>query len=207
MVELVEHQIGTVPENVRDVVDLVAVAEPIDLRCLAELVEPLALEETHERVLIRTTDAADAVYVGHPMYAEVRLNQCGPLRLRRIRGIVAAAMSEAAGAANCVRRGLLWLESDLAPDPRVLAAAASSLRDFKMAERLSRAAADAGDASMVLGSRSRSSTHMRSAVFLPTPGIAVSRARSLRWMAPTRSPGLAPRTFDSPVRRKPPVSK
>lgn len=145
LVELVEHQIGTVPENVRDVVDLVAVAEPIDLRCLAELVEPLALEETHERVLIRTTDAADAVYVGHPMYAEVQLNQCGPLRLRRLRGIVAAAMSEAAGAANCVRRGLLWLESDLAPDPRVLAAAASSLRDFKMAERLSRAAADAGD--------------------------------------------------------------
>jgi hypothetical protein len=147
LVELVEHQIGTVPEKVRDVVDLVAVAEPIDLRCLAELVEPLALEEAQQRELIRTTDAADAVYVGHPMYARcgsTSAARCGcgacgaswrrPCRSLPVRPI---AFGGASSGWNPTSR-----------DPRVLAAAASaasSLQDFELAERLSRAAADAGD--------------------------------------------------------------
>lgn len=149
LIDLVEHQIGAVPEMVRDVVDLVAVAEPIDHACLTALVDPLALEEAQQRELIRTADTGDAVYVGHPLYAEVRLEQCGAIRLRRLRGVVAKAMKDAAGEANSVRRGLLWLESDLPPDPTVLAAAASaasSLLEFGLAERLSRAATDAGAA-------------------------------------------------------------
>lgn len=147
LIDLVEHQIGAVPETVRDVVDLVAVAEPIDRGCLAALVDPLALEEAQQRELIRTSDASDAVYVGHPLYAEVRLEQCGAIRLRRLRGVVAEAMKDVSGAANSVRRGVLWLESDLPPDATVLssaAGAASSLLEFGLAERLSRAAAEAG---------------------------------------------------------------
>jgi DNA-binding NarL/FixJ family response regulator len=145
LVEVVEHQIGTIPDQVRDVVDVVAVAEPVRWDCLTTLVDRLALEDAEQRELIRTS--GDEVYVGHPMYAEVRLNQCGPLRLRRLRGLVAAAMTGAAEPANVVRRGLLWLESDLPPDPRVLAAAASaasSLLDFDLAARLSRAADESG---------------------------------------------------------------
>jgi DNA-binding CsgD family transcriptional regulator len=145
LIELVETQIGAVPEHVRSVVDLVAVGEPVNRNCLASLVDPLALEEAEQRDLIRT--AGEAIFVGHPMYAEVRLNQCGPLRLRRLRGLIAAAMKDGSGAADAVRRGLLWLESDLPPDAQVLASAAtaaSSLLDFGLAERLSRAAAEAG---------------------------------------------------------------
>jgi DNA-binding CsgD family transcriptional regulator len=144
LVEVVEHQIGAIPEEVRDVVDVVAVAEPLRWDCLVTLVDRVALEDAEQRELIRTSDGE--VYVGHPMYAEVRLNQCGPLRLRRLRGLVATAMT-GAEPANVVRRGLLWLESDLPPDPRVLAAAASaasSLLDFDLAARLSRAADEAG---------------------------------------------------------------
>jgi DNA-binding CsgD family transcriptional regulator len=145
LIELVEHQIGAVPEEVRDVVDLVAVGEPVDRNCLASLVDPMALEQAEQRELIRTS--GDAICVGHPMYAEVRLNQCGPLRLRRLRGLIASAMKDGTGMADAVRRGLLWLESDLSPDAQVLASAAtaaSSLLDFALAERLSRAAAEAG---------------------------------------------------------------
>ena len=75
------------------------------------------------------------------------MKQCGPLRLRRLRGLVASAMKDGSRPANTVRRGLLWLESDLPPDPQVLAAAAaaaSSLLDFDLAARLSRAADEAG---------------------------------------------------------------
>lgn len=145
LVELVEHQIGTIPDPVRDVVDLVAVAEPVEWKTLTALVDPLALEEAEQRDLIRAE--SDVVFIGHPMYAEVRLEQCGPLRLRRLRGQVAKAMPGQTGGTQAVRRGLLWLESDLAPDAPVLAAAAtaaSSLLDFALAERFSRAADDAG---------------------------------------------------------------
>ena len=145
LVELVEHQIGTVVAEVRDVVDLVAVAEPVDWGCLSTLAARPAIEEAEQRELIRTSN--DAVYVGHPMYGEVRMKKCGPLRLRRLRGLVAAAMKDGSGPANAVRRGLLWLESDLPRDPDVLASAAkaaSSLLDYDLAARLSRAAHEAG---------------------------------------------------------------
>ncbi|MDT5082686.1 MAG: hypothetical protein QOJ80_7323 [Mycobacterium sp.] len=145
LVELVEHQTGAIPAEVRDVVDLVAVGEPVERHHLATLVDQLAIEEAEQRDLIRTS--GDAVYVGHPMYAEVRLSQCGPLRLRRLRGLIAMAMGDGAGPANTVRRGLLWLESNLPLDSEVLAAAAaaaSSLLDFQLAARLSRAAEESG---------------------------------------------------------------
>jgi len=145
LIEVVEHQIGAMSDAVQDVVDLVAVGEPVDRQCLVSLVDPAAAEEAERRELIRAT--GDSVFVGHPMYAEVRLKQCGPLRLRRLRGMVANVMRDNTGPANAVRRGMLWLESDLAPDTHVLksaAAAACTLLDFDLAARLSRAAEESG---------------------------------------------------------------
>jgi DNA-binding CsgD family transcriptional regulator len=145
LIEVVEHQIGAMSDAVREVVDLVAVGEPVDWQCLVALVDPAAAEEAERRELIRAT--GDSVFVGHPMYAEVRLKQCGPLRLRRLRGMVASAMKDGTGPANAVRRGMLWLESDLAHDTQVLksaAAAACTLLDFDLAARLSRAAEESG---------------------------------------------------------------
>jgi hypothetical protein len=86
----VDAQIGAIPGNVRDVVDVVAISEPIDWHCLRLLVEQDAVEDAEQRELIRTSGGE--VYVGHPLYAEVRLNRCGPSRLRRLRGQVATAM-------------------------------------------------------------------------------------------------------------------
>jgi DNA-binding NarL/FixJ family response regulator len=146
LTELVDLQIGAIPDTVRDVLDLVAVAEPIDWHCLRLLTDQIAIEEAEQRELIRTSD--DVVYIGHPMYAEARVNRCGPSRLRRLRGQVAKAMTDSGGAADAVRRGLLWLESDLPPELDVLlsaATAAGSLLDFDMAERLLTAAAEADD--------------------------------------------------------------
>ncbi|MGE2718120.1 LuxR C-terminal-related transcriptional regulator [Mycolicibacterium celeriflavum] len=145
LAELVDAQIGAISDTVRDVLDLVAVAEPIDWHTLRLLADQVAIEEAEQRELIRTSE--DVVYVDHPMYGEVRLNRCGPSRLRRLRGQVAKAMKDSGGPANAVRRGLLWLESDLPPEPDVLlsaANAASSLLDFETAERLFTAAAEAG---------------------------------------------------------------
>jgi DNA-binding CsgD family transcriptional regulator len=146
LVELVESQIGAVPDGVRDVVDLVAVAEPLDRSCLTALSSPQAVEAAEARGLIRVTSSADLVYVGHPLYGEVRLGQCGPLRLRRLRGEIASALAREPARADPIRLGMLWLESDLEPDPRVFSRAADVARsrlDLVLAERFARAAADA----------------------------------------------------------------
>lgn len=147
LVELVESQIGAVPDDVREVVDLVAVAEPVDRSCLMALASPQAVEMAEERGLIRVPPSADVVYVGHPLYGEIRLQQCGPLRLRRLRGDVATAMARVPARVDPLRLGLLWLESDLAPDPAVLSRAAGIARsrlDLVLAERFARAAVDGG---------------------------------------------------------------
>jgi len=145
LVELVEQQIGAVPDEVRDVVDIVAIAEPIERRLLAELTDPMAVEAAEERELIRVDPAGDTVFVGHPLYAEIRLGQCGALRLRRLRGRVATAMTRS-GTADPLRLGLLWMESDLPPDVALFstaAALAAHRLDIDTAERLARVAVEA----------------------------------------------------------------
>ena len=142
LIELVEQQIGEVPDDLRHVVDLVAIAEPIDRHILAALADPQAIESAEQRGLIMGAATTDAVFVGHPLYGEIRLSHCGPLRLKRLRGLVAAAMAKTADA-DLLRLGLLWLESDLPPDAQILTQAAkiaASRLDVGLAERLARAA-------------------------------------------------------------------
>ncbi len=157
LTELVELVIGAVPDRVQEVVDLVAVAEPIDRSTLASLIAPGPIEEAEERGLISASSTTDTIYVGHPLYAEVRLNQCGPLRLRRLRGSIATAMAsgDRSAQADPLRLGLLWLESDLPANPELLSRAANIARsrlDLELAERLARAAvaANAGAATELL---------------------------------------------------------
>ena len=142
LVELVEQQIGAVPEEVREVVDLVAIAEPIGRELLMTLADPEAIEAAEQRELIGAASVGDAVCVGHPLYSEIRLSRCGPMRLRRLRGRVATAMAQA-HVGDPLRLGLLWVESDLLPDAAVLSRAAkvaAARLDLRLAERLCREA-------------------------------------------------------------------
>ena len=142
---LLEHQIGAVPPAVRDVVDMVAVAEPIDRRCLSTLIDPLAVDEAERLNLVRTD--AHTVRIGHPLYAEVRLAQLGPSRLRRLRSRAATALRVFSHGLDPIRLGLLWMESDLNPDPDLLVEAArvaTARQDAELAQRLARAAVEAG---------------------------------------------------------------
>lgn len=142
LVELVEQQIGAVPDEVGEVVDLVAIAEPVDRELLTALADPQSIEAAAQRGLITAASAPEAIYVGHPLYGEIRLTQCGALRLRRLRGRVATAMARGE-AADPLRLGLLWMDSDLPPDAEILSRAAkiaASRLDLRLAERLARAA-------------------------------------------------------------------
>lgn len=147
LTELIEAQVGAVPTAVLDVVDLVAVAEPVYLDLLSELAEHTAIDVADRLGLISID--APVVRIGHPLYGEVRLTRAGPVRLRRLRGRIVTAMvaRDDFDDATALRAATMSLESDLAAQPQLLARAAQvafSRLDLGLAERLGGASLDAG---------------------------------------------------------------
>jgi DNA-binding CsgD family transcriptional regulator len=152
LIDLVDLRIGTTPEPVLEVIDLVAVAEPLELAYLTSLVDVASIEEAEHRGLVTVSRAVPTALVrlGHPLYGEVRLAQAGHVRLERLRGRIASTMSapdSTVGKLDSVRLALLWLQSDLSPNHELFttAAQAAFIRlDMELAQRLAKAAVDAG---------------------------------------------------------------
>jgi len=152
LVELIESRIGDLPAPVADVIDALAVGEPIGLATLTRITDPAAVEDADTRGLIMLEPAVGGVEVrvAHPLYGEVRRKRAAPVRLRRLRGLVA---TELATADDCddvgvvVRRATLSIDSDLTPDADLLVRAAHGavwLADLPLADRLAQAAIGAG---------------------------------------------------------------
>ncbi len=74
LVELIESRIGDLPAAVSDVIDVLAVGEPIDLATLTRITDAAAVEEADTRGLITLEPAGHGieVRVAHPLYGEVR---------------------------------------------------------------------------------------------------------------------------------------
>jgi DNA-binding CsgD family transcriptional regulator len=152
LVELIESRIGALPMPVGEVVDAVAVGEPIELASLQRITDPVAVEEAESRGLITLESAVGGpqVRVAHPLYGEVRRKRAPATRLRRLRGLVAAELAASEDRDDMravVRRATLSLDSDLAPDPNLLVRAAHGavgLADLPLADRLADAAVRAG---------------------------------------------------------------
>ncbi|HEX7322872.1 MAG TPA: LuxR C-terminal-related transcriptional regulator [Mycobacterium sp.] len=152
LVDVVHLQIGAVTEQILDVIDLVAVAEPLELEYLSALADQTVIEESERRgvITVSPTSGDTAVRVGHPLFGEVRRAQSARLRLARMRGRIATVMTELAptfGPPDPVRLALLWLDSDLPPDHDIYdrAAHAAFIRlDLELAQRLAQAAVTAG---------------------------------------------------------------
>ena len=98
LVELIESRIGALPAPVGDVIDALAVGEPIELAALTRITDPAAVEEADTRGLITLEPAGGGieVRVAHPLYGEVRRRRArthpaataartGRRRTRRIR--------------------------------------------------------------------------------------------------------------------------
>ena len=137
---------------VGEVIDALAVGEPIELASLQRITDPAAVEEAESRGLVTLEPAAGGpqVRVAHPLYGEVRRRRAPATRLRRLRGLVAAelaASEDRDDIRTVVRRATLSLDSDLAPDPHLLVRAAHGavwLADLPLADRLADAAVRAG---------------------------------------------------------------
>jgi DNA-binding CsgD family transcriptional regulator len=152
LVELIESRIGALPTPVGDVIDVVAVGEPIELSALTRITNAAAVEEADTRGLITLEPAGGRieVRVAHPLYGQVRRKRAVRTRLRRLRGLVAtelAASSDRDDIRVVVRRATLSLDSDLTPDADLLVSAAYGavwLADLPLADRLAEAAIHAG---------------------------------------------------------------
>ncbi|GAY18944.1 LuxR family transcriptional regulator [Mycobacterium sp. shizuoka-1] len=152
LVGLVESRIGTLAMPVGDVIDILAVAEPIDLDTLMHIADPAAIEEAETRGLVTLEPAGGTVHVrvAHPMYSEVRRRRASVTRLRRLRGLVAAELARSVDRSDIrsvVKQAALSIESDLPPDMDLLVQAAHGavwLADLRLADRLAEAAVAAG---------------------------------------------------------------
>ena len=152
LVELIESRFGALSQPVVDVIDALAVGEPIEMTILRKIADPDAIEEANLRGLV-TVDESDAgidVRLAHPLYGEVRRSRSAETRLRRLRGMVATELASAPGSddmRSVVRRASLSLDSDLTPDTDLLLTAARGaiwLGDLRLADRLAKAAIRAG---------------------------------------------------------------
>jgi DNA-binding CsgD family transcriptional regulator len=148
LVELIESRFGALSQPVGEVIDALAVGEPLEMTTLRRIADPDAIEEANLRGLI-TVDQVDGgieVRLAHPLYGEVRRSRSAETRLRRLRGQVAAELASAAGSddmRNVVRRAALSLDSDLTPDTDLLLTAGHGaiwLGDLRLADRLAKAA-------------------------------------------------------------------
>ncbi len=150
LTELLEARLADVPTTVRDVLDALAVAEPLDLDVLAAVIDADALVEA-ESLGLASVDSGvrpAVVRLAHPLLGEVRRGS-DSLRLQRLRGHIAneLALKGSTDPRDLVRRAALTIESDLAPDPAFLlgaAAAAMQLLDHRFAETLAQRAVAAG---------------------------------------------------------------
>jgi DNA-binding CsgD family transcriptional regulator len=143
LADLLEREIGGLPAGVQEVVDLVALAEPVSVATLSALTSPEDLERAEQRALVHTDGVV--ARLAHPLYGEIRRATMGTLRARRLRGRVARTLDPVP---DPIPRAVLTLDSDLPPDPALFlraAEAATRMYDLPLAERLARAAAATGD--------------------------------------------------------------
>ncbi|MGH8999985.1 MAG: AAA family ATPase [Acidimicrobiia bacterium] len=151
LVELVEIRLSGLGDPERWLLEVLALGEPLgpaELRTLSGL----ALAETLERrglLASRTNGRRVEVRLAHPLYGEVLRSRLTALRARSIASALAQAV-EGTGARrreDSLRVGTWYLESGEGArgDLMLSAAAVAGQRyDFALAERLARAAVDAG---------------------------------------------------------------
>jgi len=146
--ELIDHHMGELTDTLADTVDLLAVAGPLTLGMLVDVLGRETVDQAESRGLIVVGERGEPVVrLAHPLYAEVRRIRAGHIRLRRLRGVVASRLSADGDARHILRRGILQLESDTAATAQdMLRAGEAALwsGDTGLALRFAQAAAAAG---------------------------------------------------------------
>ena len=161
LVELVSARIGQLPDAQREVVEVLAFGEPLGVPLLVGLTDAVAVEQVEARGLVEVYSDGRRLQarLAHPLFGEVQRARIGTLHARRLRGRIAQALAAtgARRADDTLRRAVLMLDSDLAPDSVLLTDAArraTELGGLALTVRVARAAVAAGggfEAQVLLG--------------------------------------------------------
>ena len=151
LAELIDARLGGLPEACSDIVDILAIAEPLEWSILVALTSIDAVEQAESLSLttMSVSDRRSQVNLFHPLFAEVRRRQMPRTRLRRLSARVAKAVADTgAQRQDDLLRIATWtLDSGAKTDGELYRqAAAIARRRFarELAARLARAALDAG---------------------------------------------------------------
>lgn len=152
LVELIQARIGSLPGAVRIVGELVAFGEPLEVGVLARAGASAADVEAAERAGLLVTELTGAdirVRLGHPMFGEVIRAQMPRLRSRAVHAMLAGAAGPVDGLRpeDVVKIAVWQLEAGTLSEPGLLIAAAGwalAALNYRLAERLCRAAGDSG---------------------------------------------------------------
>ena len=135
----------------RDVLEFVALGEPIEFGILESLTSPVALRRLERRGLLEQTSQGRRVRVrpSHPLYGEILRAEVTPARGMTIHAALAEALERSGtGSPDDLLRIAAWrLAAGQLGNPATLAQAAQlalSLFDYRLAERAARAATEAG---------------------------------------------------------------
>ena len=147
LVELVQARLGTLTGDERDLLELVAVGEPLGTAEVAALADPVAAErlERHGLLQGRVHGRRLEIRLAHPVYSEVLRSRIPTLRLRALNRALADAV-EGIGVRrreDVLRVGTWRLDGGGNLDATLMLAAARQAHahhDLALAERLARAA-------------------------------------------------------------------
>ena len=155
LAELISAQMGDLSEPTASAVDLLSIAEPLEVTLLDLLTAPSATEIAESAGLVTVTERGDLLEarLAHPLYGEVRRARIGRLRGRRLRGLIAHGLKDQGDGRHnerpedTLRRAVLTFDSDLPRDAVTFidgARAAFALLDLPLASKLLEAAVFAG---------------------------------------------------------------
>jgi DNA-binding NarL/FixJ family response regulator len=151
LADLVALNLGGLDAAERHAIELIALAEPLELVVLEQLVDMSTLPRLEQRGLIAmsSTSGDTTVRCAHPLYAEVLVSTIGVASARTLRSDLADAL-ERVGTdrpGRALRLATWRLDADRAADAQVLTTAAMEAIarcDFPLAARLAGAALSAG---------------------------------------------------------------
>ncbi len=149
--ESVAGRIGTLSAEQRTFLEMLAVGEPLGLSSVTRLAPTLDVPDLERRGLIVVEEAAEGpgVRLAHPIFGEA-LRAAMPVTLvRQINRTLAADLANEPGGtpANNLKMALLLEAAGEVSDPTLLtegARIANILWDYRLGERLARAAVEAG---------------------------------------------------------------
>lgn len=166
LVEVIEERLGRLDDAERRALEILALGEPLAPELLQSMVESVTLEGLERRGLIefRKEERRLLTRLAHPLYAEVLRRSVPTLSARGTMKRLAELLGQSGAKRreDTLRIATWCLEAGITTDPRILTTAALhavGAFDYELAERLARAAVEAGggfDATFALGDALRS---------------------------------------------------